>query len=72
MIEWTEKDLKAAGYEIKNAKITTVDLSTKNYCSASLEIVLDGDGWGVVYGGYKLAHAGTYVKKEEIEGNKEI
>lgn len=70
MIDWTEEKLIAEGYKIQNARITHIDLSTENYCCADLRITLDGGGWGVTYGGYKLAHAGTYIKREEIEGNK--
>lgn len=71
MIDWTEEKLIAEGYTLRNALITNVDLSTENYCSATLSIILDGDGWGVCYGGYKLGHAGTYIKREEIEGTKQ-
>ena len=71
MIDWTEEKLIEAGYRIQNALITNVDLSTADYCAADLRITLDGSGWGVVYGGYKLAHAGTYVDFDEVEGNKE-
>lgn len=71
MIDWTEEKLSKAGYHIKNAKIVSIDLSTADYCAADLRIVLDGSGWGVTYGGYKLAHAGTYIKFDEIEGSKE-
>lgn len=71
MIEWTEEKLIAEGYQIKNACITSIDLSTENYCSADLRITLDGAGWGVCYGGYKLGHAGTYIEREEIQGNKQ-
>lgn len=70
MIDWTEKKLRDEGYEICNAKITNVDLSTESHCAADLNITLEGDGWGVIYGGYKLASAGTYLKREEIEGSK--
>ena len=70
MIDWTEEKLIKAGYKIQNAKITDIDLSTSAACAADLRIVLDGSGWGVVMGGYKLAHAGTYIKFEEVEGNK--
>ena len=71
MKQWTERKLKDAGYDIKNALITSVDLTTKDHAAASFDIVLDGSGWGVVYGGYKLATAGTYMKQEEIEASKE-
>ena len=66
---WTEENLIQNGYEIKNARITSVDISTRDYASAVLELTLDGDGWGVVYGGYKLATAGTCLRREEIESN---
>lgn len=66
---WTEENLIQNGYEIKNARITRVDISTRDYASAVLELTLDGDGWGVVYGGYKLATAGTCLRREEIESN---
>ena len=71
MIEWTEDKLIEEGYRIQNALITNVDLSTADYCAADLRITLDGNGWGVVMGGYKLAHAGTYIKFDEVEGHKE-
>lgn len=71
MIDWTEEKLIEAGYRIQNALITNVDLSTADYCAADLRIALDGNGWGVVMGGYKLAHAGTYIKFDEVEGHKE-
>lgn len=67
MTKWTEAKLIEAGYKIENAKITTVDISTRDYASAVLELTLEGYGWGVVYGGRKLAHAGSYIKQEEIE-----
>lgn len=71
MIDWTEDKLIEEGYRIQNALITNVDLSTADYCAADLRITLDGNGWGVVMGGYKLAHAGTYIKFDEVQGHKE-
>lgn len=72
MKKWTERELIEAGYTIKNAKITKVDLSTENYyCCADLPITLDGDGWGVVYGGYVLGKGGTAYKIDEIEGSEQ-
>ena len=29
---WSEEELIAAGYKIRNAQITNADLSTENYC----------------------------------------
>lgn len=71
MIEWNEEKLKEEGYEIKNALITSVDISTEAHCCAVLRMVLEGDGWGVSYGGYSLGRAGTYIKREEIESSGE-
>lgn len=71
MIDWSEEKLIEAGYQIKNAKIINIDLSTANYCAADLSITLEGNGWGVVMGGYKLANAGTYINFEEVKGHKE-
>lgn len=71
MIDWTEEKLIEAGYKLQNAKITNVDLSTDSHCAADFHMTLEGGGWGCVYGGYKLATAGTYIKQEEIEGTKE-
>lgn len=39
---------------ISNAKITRVSLNMTEHYSFVLNLTLEGDGWGVVYGGYKL------------------
>jgi hypothetical protein len=49
MKHWTKKELKEAGYEIENAKITNVDLSMADHGCLTLSMTLDGEGWGVVY-----------------------
>lgn len=69
MTKWTEQKLIEKGYKIENAKITRVDISTRDYASAVLEMTIEGSGWGVVYGGRKLAHSGTYINLEEIESS---
>lgn len=56
MIEWTEEKLKAEGYEIKNAIIQHIDISTAAHCCATLKMTLEGNGWGVCYGGYNLGN----------------
>jgi hypothetical protein len=68
---WTKEELIEAVYKIENAKITNVDLSTETYCCADLPITLDGDGWGVVYGGYCLGKGGTAYKIDEIQGSEQ-
>lgn len=68
MIKWTEEKLKAEGYEIQNARITSADISTEDHCCATLRLTLEGNGWGCCYGGYCLGHGGTYIKQNEIDG----
>ncbi len=69
MKKWNEEELIAAGYKIQNAKITSADLSTQNYCCCDFPITLEGNGWGVVYGGYALGKGGTVYQIDEIEGS---
>lgn len=69
MIKWTEQKLIEEGYEIHNARITHIDLSSEDHGCLSLEMALDGGGWGCVYGGYKLGTAGTYMKEEALCGS---
>lgn len=71
MIEWTEEKLIEEGYLIRNAQIVKVDLSTENYCCLMMPIVLDGDGWGVCYGGYSLGKGGTAYGFKNIEGSEQ-
>jgi hypothetical protein len=40
-----------------------------NHACLTLDITLTGDGWGVVYGGYKLGHG--YLGADEFIGSKE-
>ena len=54
MTKWRESKLIKEGYEIRNALITRVDLSMAAYSCLTLELTLEGDGWGCVYGGYVL------------------
>ncbi len=59
-------ELIAAGYSIENAKITSVSLNMKDYGCLTLNICLEGAGWGVVYGGYCLGKG--YLGAEKFEG----
>lgn len=52
MKKYTENLLIEEGYEIQNAEITSVSLSSSDYCCLSLNIGLQGASWGCVYGGY--------------------
>ena len=56
MIEYTYEKLIEAGYKIENAEITSVDLSMADHGCLTLKLVLNGGGWGCVYGGYALGN----------------
>lgn len=53
--------------EIQNAKITKVDLSMADHGCLTLELVIEGNGWGCCVGGYVLGHG--YVGAEEFNGS---
>lgn len=54
MKKYTQEQLETSGYRIKNALITNVDLSMADHGCFELAMMLEGGGWGVVYGGYCL------------------
>ena len=54
MKKYTQEQLTESGYSIKNALITNVDLSMADHGCLTLAMMLEGGGWGVVYGGYCL------------------
>lgn len=56
MKQWTEEELKAKGYDLLNGKITATKLTMEDYGCLSGDIVIEGCGCGVVYGGYCLGH----------------
>lgn len=67
-MKWTEDKLRTiGGYEIKNAKIKDVDLSMADHGCLTLSLVLDGGGWGCVYGGYVLGNG--YVGAKDFKGS---
>ena len=68
MIKWTEDLLKEKGYEIQNARITDVDLSMADHGCLTLKLVLNGGGWGCVYGGYVLGHGYVGADDDFFEG----
>ena len=76
MINWTASKfsdsnhtlLFDAGYKIENAKITNVDLSMADHGVVTLRLVLEGAGWGCVYGGYVLGKG--YLGAETFEGSE--
>lgn len=62
-----ESLIRKKGYEIKNARISSADLDMRYHGCMVLWIGLDGDGWGVNYGGYCLGHG--YLGAEEFDGS---
>lgn len=67
MKEWTEGLLLADGYKLQNAEITNVSLNFRDHGVLSLDLTLNGGGWGVVYGGYVLGHG--YLGAKEFKGS---
>lgn len=63
---WTEKKLIEEGYEIKNAQIKGAELTMEHCGCISLDVVVEGEGWGCVFGGYSLGHG--YLGAEEFSG----
>lgn len=53
--------------ETWNAKITNVSLNMKNHACLTLDLTLEGDGKGVVFGGRCLGHG--YLGAKEFEGS---
>ncbi len=54
MKKWTNKELLKEGYTIENAQITNVSLNMENYGCLCLDLTIEWDGCGCVYGGYRL------------------
>ena len=68
MKKWTKELLIADGYEIVNAKIEAVDMTTLDHGVLTLSMPIKGEGWGCVYGGRVLGVGGTYMNYEDIKG----
>lgn len=54
MKKYTAETLIAEKYKLENALIKNVSLSSSSYCCLTLDLTLEGSGWGCVYGGYCL------------------
>lgn len=63
------KELVTAGYSIENAQIKSVALTMADHDCLTLEIGLQGSGWGCNYGGYGLGE-GCLGAKEFIGSAK--
>lgn len=69
MKKWTEEKLLEDGYQIENARIKSVDLSIADHGCMTLEMTIEGDGWGVVYGGRVLGKGYLGCDDEFFEGS---
>lgn len=56
MKKHTLESLEADGYKIRNAKITNVFLGFDEHDCFTLYLMLEGNGWGIAYGGYCLGN----------------
>lgn len=63
---WTEKKLIEEGYDIRNAQIKGAELTMENHGCISFDVVVEGAGWGCVFGGYSLGHG--YLGAKEFSG----
>lgn len=53
--------------EIKNAKISSAELSMSDHGCLTMWLMLDGGGWGCGFGGYCLGKG--YLGAKEFEGS---
>lgn len=63
---WTEEKLIEEGYEIRNAQIKGAELTMEHCGCISLDVVVEGAGWGCIFGGYSLGHG--YLGAKEFSG----
>ena len=70
MKKYTAKELVNEGYTLENALIKNVSLSSTDYCCLTLNMDLEGGGWGCSYGGYCLGkiYPNSY-EKDTYEGS---
>ena len=62
----TKELLEESGYEIENAQIESVRLTMADHGALTSDLVLNGHGWGVCYGGYVLGKG--YLGSKDFEG----
>ncbi len=48
--------------EIKNVKIKNVSLTMADHACLTFYLLLEGDGWGISYGGYCIGHGYLHSK----------
>ena len=67
MKKWSKQKLISEGYKIENAIVIHLDLSMEDHGVICLEMTLEGDGWGVCFGGVVLGQG--YVRAKEFHGS---
>lgn len=68
MKKWTAELLRKEGYEIANCEINSADLTMADHGILDMDLVLEGNGFGVIFGGYVLGHG--YVNAKEFKGSE--
>lgn len=70
MKKYTAKELVNEGYTLENALIKNVSLSSTDHCCLTLNMDIEGGGWGCSYGGYCLGkiYPNSY-EKDTYEGS---
>lgn len=63
----TATELIEAGYRLENAKITSVDFFMEDHGVITLQMVLEGGGFGVVFGGVDLGYG--YLGAKAFSGS---
>lgn len=61
------EELTSKGYCIENARIQEVRLTFEDHGVLTLDLVLEGRGWGCCFGGYVLGHG--YIGAKEFSGS---
>lgn len=67
MKKWTKELLEESGYEVENAQIESVRLTMADHGVLTSDLVLNGHGWGVCYGGYVLGKG--HLGSKDFEGS---
>lgn len=69
MKKWTEDELIEAGYKIRNAKITKVDLTMADHGCLFMFIWVEADHFGAGIGGYCLGHGYLGADDKSFDGS---
>lgn len=66
----TQKSLLEEGYTIENAQITNVSLNMENHGCLCLDLTIEWDGCGCVYGGYCLGKGYVGANDDFFSGSE--